>query len=199
LPVPTAILSSRARVATDHGADPFRQGGEHMRENDIYRLLQRHLDRMPVPFPATESGVEIRILAALYTPEQARIALALSMIPETVPAIHRRLKHEMSREALAAELAAMAEHGLVQRVRGPRGLRYGKTVFVVGFYEAQVNRLTESFERDVLQYFDEAFGGVLHSQKTQQMRTVPLTIGDISAVSPVPRLGPGSAAGRAPG
>lgn len=145
-----------------------------MREQDIYRQLQRHLDRMPVPFPATESGVELRILSALFTPEQARIALALSMVPETVPAIHRRLKREMSREALDAALGEMATRGLVNRTPGPRGPRYGKAVFVVGFYEAQVNRLTKTLERDVLQYFDEAFGKALHSHRTQQMRTVPL-------------------------
>jgi len=35
----------------------------------LYRRLQQHLDRMPVGFPATRSGVEIRILERLFTPE----------------------------------------------------------------------------------------------------------------------------------
>jgi len=33
-----------------------------MADDELYRSLQRHLDRMPVPYPATESGVELRIL-----------------------------------------------------------------------------------------------------------------------------------------
>ena len=32
---------------------------------------------MPVGFPATETGVELRLLKHLFTPEQARIALGL--------------------------------------------------------------------------------------------------------------------------
>ena len=42
-----------------------------MGSDELYRKLQQHLDRMPVGFPATESGVEIRILRQLFTPEEA--------------------------------------------------------------------------------------------------------------------------------
>ncbi len=31
-------------------------------EKDVYRRLQRELDKLPVPYPATESGVEIKLL-----------------------------------------------------------------------------------------------------------------------------------------
>ena len=55
-----------------------------MEDAELYRALQRHLDRMPVPYPATESGVEIRILRRLFTPDEARLALSLSGIPETL-------------------------------------------------------------------------------------------------------------------
>ena len=47
-----------------------------MEGDELYRELQRHLDRMPVAYPATESGVEIRILKQLFTPEEARLALS---------------------------------------------------------------------------------------------------------------------------
>ena len=33
---------------------------------DVYRALQEHLDKVLVDFPATESGVEIRILKQLF-------------------------------------------------------------------------------------------------------------------------------------
>jgi len=145
-----------------------------MSDDDLYRQLQQHLDRMPVPFPATRSGVEIRILKHLFTPDEARVVLALGMIPEPVGVIHRRLRTDVSREALAARLDRMASRGLVQSMPGAGEGTYGKTVFVVGFYEAQVNRLTADFERDVVQYFDEAFGKALLSTRTQQMRTVPI-------------------------
>ena len=63
-------------------------------ETDIYRQLQRHLDKMPVPFPETKSGVEISLLKHLFDEEEARIALQLSALPEPLDRIHRRLKEE---------------------------------------------------------------------------------------------------------
>lgn len=145
-----------------------------MPDDHIYRELRQHLDRMPIGFPATKSGVEIRILKQLFTPQDARIALCLSAIPEPIAVIHKRIKREMTREALQEALDRMAERGLIERHPSAQEVRYGKSVFAIGIYERQVNRLTEEFERDVLQYFDEAFGRSLHSKRTPQMRTVPV-------------------------
>jgi electron transport complex protein RnfB len=136
--------------------------------------LQVHLDRMPVPFPATESGVEIRILQRLFTEQDARIALCLSAIPEALPAIQRRIRPAMPREALKAALESMAERGLIERHTTARAVKYGKSVFVIGIYERQVDRLTEDLERDILQYFDEAFGRAVHTSVTPQFRIVPV-------------------------
>ena len=41
-------------------------------EIDVYRELQRHLDRLAIGFPSTESGVDLRILKHLFAPEEAR-------------------------------------------------------------------------------------------------------------------------------
>ncbi|MHA1885119.1 MAG: hypothetical protein ACW96S_08715 [Promethearchaeota archaeon] len=35
--------------------------------DDIYRVLQQALDKLPIGFPETESGVEIRILKHIFT------------------------------------------------------------------------------------------------------------------------------------
>ncbi len=141
-----------------------------MPERDLYRQLQRHLDKMPVGFPATESGVEIRILQRLFTPQDAHLALQLSAMPEPLAVIHKRVKREMSVEELGTALDSMADRGLIEK----HGKRYGKSMFVVGIYERQVNRLTPELERDTLQYFDEAFAQTVHTKKTGQMRTVPV-------------------------
>jgi ferredoxin len=142
-------------------------------EDDLYRALQRHLDRMPVPYPATESGVELRILRRLFTPDDARLALCLSTIPESLATIHRRAGRQTPRAELARALDGMAERGLIQRVSTKRGALYGKAPMVLGFYEAQVNRLTADLQLDIERYEDEAFGAALWAQ-TPQMRTVPI-------------------------
>ncbi|MCK4779024.1 MAG: hypothetical protein KAT57_02505, partial [Candidatus Lokiarchaeota archaeon] len=46
-------------------------------ELDVYRQLQQTLDEMPIGFPPTKSGVEIRLLKRLFTPEEAKIASKL--------------------------------------------------------------------------------------------------------------------------
>jgi Na+-translocating ferredoxin:NAD+ oxidoreductase subunit B len=144
-------------------------------ESDIlYRKLQRHLDRMPIGFPPTASGVEIRILQRLFTPDEAEIALELSAIPEPAATIHKRLKSRMDLAALTAALDRMAGNGvlLVFPIDGQRC--YGKLMFAIGMYERQLKRLTPEFERDAHEYFEEAFGQAFHTKKTTQLRTVPV-------------------------
>jgi electron transport complex protein RnfB len=145
-----------------------------MTDEEVYRALQRHLDRMPVPYPATESGVELRILQRLFTPEEARVALCVSAIPEPAKTIHRRMRRVMNREQLSKTLDRMAEKGSIQKLPGKKGPRYAKSPLALGMYEAQVNHLTPELERDVRTYFDEAFGREVFGPRTPQMRVVPV-------------------------
>jgi Na+-translocating ferredoxin:NAD+ oxidoreductase subunit B len=144
--------------------------------SDLYRLLQQHLDRMPVPFPATKSGVEIRILRRLFTEEEAKAALALSMVPERPATIRKRLAGTITLDRLVALLESMVEKGLIERVKIRNRKRYAKSILAVGIYERQLTRLTAELQSDVEEYFEEAFGGAFHSVRPQQMRTVPVKI-----------------------
>jgi hypothetical protein len=58
----------------------------------VYRKLQQHLDKLPIGYPATESGVEIRVLKHLFTPKEAEIATKLRMLPESIKHIYRRVR-----------------------------------------------------------------------------------------------------------
>jgi Pyruvate/2-oxoacid:ferredoxin oxidoreductase delta subunit len=144
-------------------------------EPDVYRKLQQHLDKMPVGFPATESGVELRILRRLFTREEAEIALLLSALPETLDRIHGRAKKTaISRDELERTLDRMVAKGaILGRGRGDRK-RYSKVQLAVGMYEFQVDRLTREFQQDVEQYFHEGFGEAFHGPRTTQMRTIPI-------------------------
>jgi ferredoxin len=146
-----------------------------MADDELYRSLQRHLDHMPVPYPATESGVELRILRQLFTPEEARLALCLSAILEPATTIHRRVRGAMTREQMCEALDRMAERGSIRKAGGKKGARYGKSPLVIGIYEAQVNRLTPELERDVRAYFDEGYGAALQGVHPPQTRIVPVT------------------------
>ncbi len=39
--------------------------------DDVYRKLQERIDELPVPFPSTASGVELRLLKALFDEREA--------------------------------------------------------------------------------------------------------------------------------
>jgi len=157
--------------------------------DDIYRRLQRHLDRMSIAFPATRTGVELRLLKHLFSPVEAKIALAMSSRPDPVEKIHRRLKGiPLTPEALRAALDTMARKGAIVGGRGTRGGKpvpaFGMTPLVVGMFELQVDRLTKEFVEDIHAYQDEAFSNPILTRKTSQMRTVPINarVGEPGAV-----------------
>ncbi len=54
-----------------------------MRE-DVYGQLANELDRIPNGFPRTESGVELKLLAKLFTEEEARMGSSMSLDPKTI-------------------------------------------------------------------------------------------------------------------
>lgn len=145
-----------------------------MPADDLYRQLQRHLDRMPVGFPATESGVEIRILRHLFAPEEAAIALELSAIPEPAPVVYRRLKSKMSLADYSQALQKMADKGIIHRLPIKGEMHFCKMVLAIGMFERQLNHLTPEFDKDIREYMNGAFREAFHSKKTTQLRTVPV-------------------------
>lgn len=148
-------------------------------ENDIYRKLQKHLDHMPVPFPATQSGVEIRLLKELFTREEACIVLALSAVPETAKRIYKRLpKTSISPGDLENKLDTLAKEGKIMRYRHPKSgsIVYHKIPLAIGIFEFQVDRIGEKFAKLFYAYEAEAFAREQFGMKTRQMRTIPLNI-----------------------
>ena len=144
-------------------------------KTDIYRTLQEYLDELPVGFPATKSGVEIRILKHLFTPEEAEIALNLIFGYEPVELIHKRFKEtDLKVEGLERKLDIMVSKGLlnIKKVNGTK--LYGLALFVVGMLEYQVNRLKKSFLEDSSQYANEGFDREFFGTKINQLRVVPV-------------------------
>ena len=136
----------------------------------IFRKLAKHLDNLPGGFPPTESGVELRILQRLFTPEEAELASHLTPIPEESEAIASRAKID-SKEA-AQRLEKMARKGLIYSLeREGKMPKYRANQFIIGIWEFNVNRLDADFIRDVNEYLptllDEAW-------KVPQLRTIPV-------------------------
>jgi Fe-S-cluster-containing hydrogenase component 2 len=141
----------------------------------VYRRLQEHIDRMPVPFPATESGVELRLLEHLFTPEEAAMALHLSAVPESVEKIHRRARTAgISREELEAGLRRLAKKGAILKTEVKGKPAYSKAMLAIGMFEFQAGRITREYHADFRQYMEEGFAEAILESKTSQMRTIPI-------------------------
>lgn len=144
----------------------------------MYRTLQEHLDSMPVGFPATESGVEIRILKRLFTTEEARIAtyLRYSHHPsETLNDIYARLDSTgISIEKLETILDTMVSKGLIITGKEDDKKLYNNAPWVIGIYEFQVNKMTPELFDDIVDYNIEAFGRALHYSQPPQLRVIPI-------------------------
>jgi electron transport complex protein RnfB len=154
-----------------------------MSEKDMesYRELQKHLDGMPVGFPATESGIELKVLKHLFTPEEARLAIKLNYMPDPIKKIYRRVKKTgISVEDLEKQLDIMYEKGLLNY--GKRADESGKEVkyyanapLVIGMFEYQLGKLTKEFIEDVKQYFEETFfEREFNKTGIPQLRTIPI-------------------------
>ena len=139
---------------------------------DVYRLLAQHLDSLPAGFPATESGIELRILRKLFSASEAEIAIALRMRPEPATQISQRLDTDPGE--LASELLAMSKKGLIFRLDKGETPLYMAAQFVVGIWEYHVNDLDEELIRDVNEYLPQLMEKSWSQMDTQQLRVIPV-------------------------
>lgn len=139
--------------------------------SSVYESLAAHLDRLPAGFPRTETGVEIRILKRLFSPEEAQLAQLLTPKPETPEAIAARAG--LDPEELSVKLQEMSRKGLIFRIRKGDQVRYMAAQFVIGIWEYHVNDLDPELIRDVNEYLPHYFKQP-HQLTTGQLRTIPI-------------------------
>jgi ferredoxin len=151
---------------------------------DVYRELQIHLDNFPVGFPPTKSGVEIRLLKQLFTPEEAQIASKLKFYPlfgdgESLDSIFERFKTsglKYIKEELENLLDIMAKKGLIKLSKKGNQKVYSGALLLIGMFEFQVNKLTKEFSKDMQQYMQEALILDMAKNLPIQMRTIPVGV-----------------------
>ncbi|WDP86885.1 MAG: 4Fe-4S binding protein [Desulfobacter sp.] len=140
---------------------------------DLFEQLANHLDTLPAGYPATESGVEIRILKRLFTPEEARITLGLTMMPEPVEPIAQRL--DMDVQALAPVLESMSKKGLLYRSSKGGTHTYMASQFVVGIWEYQLKSLDLDLIQEVNEYLPQFMHKSWIKHETKQLRVIPIS------------------------
>lgn len=142
------------------------------KRDDVYARLARHLDDLPAGFPASESGVELRILRRLFTEDEAELAMLLTVIEE--PAASVAARAGLPVEETARRLEDMSRKGLIYRHKRRDGsLQFSANQFVIGIWEYQVGRLDADLIRDMEEYMPTLMGKG-EWRRTPQLRTVPV-------------------------
>jgi len=136
----------------------------------IYQKLARYLDDLPAGFPATKTGIELKILKRFFLPDEAALALHVSLIPEDARVIAHRAK--IGKSDAEQRLADMAKKGLLySMVKKGHPTRYMINQMVIGIWEYHVNDLDPELIKDMNEYIPDLFQ---EAWKVPQLRTIPV-------------------------
>ncbi len=148
-----------------------------MTDETVYRDLQQHLDKFPIGFPETESGIEIEILEYFFTPEEAKIALCLSLTTSTPAGVVKRYsrRFHLSPDIKETEkiLDRMFMKGVIDRSGRGDNFRYRNAMLIIGMFEFNVDHLKKELMEKLKKYLDEAFGEEFFKSTLPQLRTSP--------------------------
>ena len=139
---------------------------------DIYQELRKQLDMYSLGFPATESGIELKILKKLFRKEDAELFLTMTHKLETAEQIAKRV--DKPAEEISDRLEDMTERGLLFRLRRKDASKYAAIPFVHGLFEFQLKSLDRELAEMVEQYHKEGFANNFQNIGGMFLRTIPV-------------------------
>jgi len=145
-------------------------------DKHVYRLLQEHLDKLPIGFPKTESGVEIKILQHLFNNFEAKVALCLSLGNASILTIQKRFKRKFNDAIEPDELSTILDKmylgGSINRSKN-KPFKYSNAMLAIGMFEYQLGHMNKEFMEWMHQYFNEGFNDEFFRSSLPQLRTSP--------------------------
>lgn len=145
------------------------------RSRKVYKKLQKHLDKQPIGYPATITGVERRILREVFTLDEAYVAFELDYKCQSFETILEKMApNAVTESGLRTMLHNMERNGaiFVKMVDGKK--QYALHPFVVGIYEMRLPHMTADFYLDIRKYMYQSFGMEFLSTEPTQMRVIPI-------------------------
>ncbi|MEI6807284.1 MAG: 4Fe-4S dicluster domain-containing protein [bacterium] len=144
-------------------------------EDGVYRLLQQHLDKQAVGFPAARSGADIRFLQRMFTPDEAKVALHLSYRPTPLANVVAGTSAESPAGQTERLLNSMLMRGAIGWKDKNGTSSWYLLPMVIGMYEAQDGNPTREFLEDANAFMSTlGYGKAFMAVKPSQMRTVPV-------------------------
>jgi len=138
---------------------------------DVYKKLVTVLDTLPNGFPESDTGVEIKILKMIFTPEDAEVFCDMRLTFETADQIAARSGRVL--DGLDDHLKQMWEKGQIFGVDFG-GIRIFKMApWVFGIFEFQLKHMTKELAQLCKEY-EPTYAPQFFDSKVPLMNVVPV-------------------------
>ena len=142
-------------------------------DKSCYKNLAEHLDQLPGGFAPSKTGADIELLQRLFTPEEAELAIHLSLNQESAQSIAVRSGLPLAKTE--ESLTEMSKKGLIFSTQKQGTTFYQAVPFIIGIYEFQVNRLDADLIKDIDNYL-ESIELRFRPRTIPQLRTIPVEV-----------------------
>jgi electron transport complex protein RnfB len=141
---------------------------------ETFVKLREYINNNSFAFPGTSSGVELKILKQLFTPEDAEMILKLKPSRERETADQIAKRTGLDRNIVEKELESLSKKGLIFRIRRAGVTIYNLAPFMIGLYEYSVNKVDEDLAHLYREYFDTKFIYELAKRNTPGFKVIPI-------------------------
>lgn len=139
--------------------------------DEVYQKLATVLDTLPNGFPATEDGVEIRLLKKIFSPEDAELFCDLKLTFETAEQIANRTGRPLA--VLKDRLRVMMKKGQIFGIDTGGTSIYKMLPWAFGIYEFQLPHMDRELA-ELCEQYGETYGKQFFANKPQLMQVIPV-------------------------
>jgi len=152
--------------------------------SDTYNKLRAFLDSIPNGFPASESGIEIKILKRIFTEEEAELFTKMKLTFETAEQISTRTALDV--EYIKKMLPIMKNKGQIVGISKGNFSLYRIYPYVFGIYEFQGASMDREFAALAEEYMDSTMAEEFFTKEPPMMKSIPIGIEvkDDTAIEP---------------
>jgi len=152
--------------------------------SDAYNKLRAFLDSIPNGFPASESGIEIKILKRIFTEEEAELFTKMKLTFETAEQISTRTGLDV--EYIKKMLPIMKNKGQLVGISKGNFSLYRIYPYVFGIYEFQGASMDREFAELAEEYMDSTMAEEFFTKEPPMMKSIPIGIEvkDDTAIEP---------------
>lgn len=152
--------------------------------NDAYNKLRVFLDSIPNGFPASETGIEIKILKRIFSEEEAELFTKMKLTFETAEQISTRTGLDV--EYIKKMLPVMKNKGQLVGISKGNFSLYRIYPYVFGIYEFQGSSMDREFAVLAEEYMNSTMAGEFFTKEPPMMKSIPIGIEvkDDTAIEP---------------